>query len=66
MERMDVQVERAGNFPVEVYFPLQSIRWGLSMGTKGALTTRMGFLGETGGKPCSGMAKSTGVMRETD
>lgn len=60
------EAQRAGNFPVEVYLPLESIRWGLSMGMEGAVTNRMGFLWETEGKPCSGMAKSTGVMREID
>lgn len=46
-----------------LFFP-EIIRWGLRMGKEAVVTTRMGFLGETGGKPCSGMAKSTGVMRE--
>lgn len=45
---------------MEVYLPLESIRWGLSMGIEGVVMTRMGFLGEMGGKPCSGMAESTG------
>lgn len=51
---------------MEVYFPLECIRWGLWMGIEGAVTTRMGFLGETGGKPCSAVAKSALVRKETD
>lgn len=40
----DAEAERAGKFPVEVYVPLERVRWGF-MGVKGAVTTRMGLGG---------------------